>query len=276
MQEISFFVIDLFTNFFIKKYYNNKKLILLIMNYKKLLVFLVLFQSEKIYGGILDVPSTLFKYTSNLVTTRGKGCARCGTPYNVSCMDRYGNTKEIYNKPIESCFQVTAGGCRPKDGAMDEARKYCAEKGLILNESEAGKKEQARGMSNSQLKSMKKVVNNVMDNAMPVATLALGAVAGASVVGAPAIQGAISASASMRDQTFQKNALKIQKKSINQHVEPVSFSEYQNKETEQRQYSNDSYQGQHSDQSFQKELSNLAYQEQYPRHSNYSHYQEQY
>ncbi|WP_152531033.1 hypothetical protein [Holospora undulata] len=200
------------------------------MKYKKILIFFVLFQTEKSYSGIFDIPSTMFKYTANLVTTGGKGCARCGTPYNVSCMDQYGNNKEIYNKPIESCFQVTAGGCRPRDGAMEEARKYCAGKGLILNESDAGKKEQARGVSNSQLKSMQKVVDNVMDTAMPAATLALGAVAGASVVGAPAIQGAISSSTAMRDQNLQKSSLKIQNKLINKQEEGISSPYHQNEE----------------------------------------------
>ncbi|ETZ07510.1 hypothetical protein P618_200299 [Holospora obtusa F1] len=191
------------------------------MNYKILFILFLFVEIKKSYAGVMEVPSTFFKYTANLVTTGGKGCARCGTPYNVWCMDSYGNNKMMYNKPIESCFQITAGGCRPKDGAMEEARKYCASFGLILNEAQAGKQEQARGVANAQIKSTQKAINN----AMPSATLALGAVASFSGVPGQALQGAISASTAMQEQNLNKKALKSQNKAFSQNVASIPLDQ---------------------------------------------------
>ncbi|PPE03031.1 hypothetical protein [Holospora curviuscula] len=188
------------------------------MKIKFLIVAFIFLQSQRGYAGIFDAFSTTAKYIGNIVTTGGKGCTRCGTPYNVQCMDSQGKKKMWYDKPIESCFALTSGGCRPRDEHMNAARKYCKDHGLILDEANAAKSEKSRGVAQSQFKSLHKAVDKVADTITPLATLGLGAVGG--VTGAPtgqgghAISGAINAATEMRAQNLQKRARTQSVKSV--------------------------------------------------------------
>ena len=187
-----------------------------------LLFSLMWLPSEKSYGGFFDGISTAFKYTTNLISTRGKGCARCGTPYNVWCMDKNGRNVILYNEPIESCFGITTGGCRPRNDVLDKARKYCKTVGLMLNEEKAGDEEKKHGVGYSQFTSIHEAANKTIDTVdkavetlTPVATLTAGVVGGS--LAAPTGQGgqiigaAINSATVMRDQTMRKTEVNQQR-----------------------------------------------------------------
>lgn len=163
------------------------------------------------YAGIFDFFGTAIQGVKNLVTTGGKQCTRCGEPYNVRCMDHNGNPEEFVPFMIESCFAPFEGGCRPTPEIMDNARKYCSDKGWILNEKAAAKEDNNRGLANNQVNSVTSAVNGLL----PAATAVGGIVAGIATNDGAAAEAGAQAGASMMQSQNDKESLKLQKKQLN-------------------------------------------------------------
>lgn len=166
------------------------------------------------HADLFDFVSVAVGGVKNLITSGGKTCTPCGTPYNVRCMLTNGAPGDFVPFSIESCFAPLEARCRPTPELMERARQHCSSLGQNLNENAASKEENKRGLVNSQINSTTKAVNGLLPAATAIGGMAIGAVTHDGAVAEAGLNASASLMASQNDAKSIKNdskALELKK-----------------------------------------------------------------